>query len=208
MIGEERITFSSGGLRLEGQIAVPEGAARAAVICHPHPQYGGDMDNPVVRSVTDRLQRAGYATLRFNFPGVGASEGSYSGFFGETEDARAALAMIQSKSGVGEVALVGYSFGALISLLVGQGHPAVREIVAVGLPTTMFEIESLAACCKPKLFVLGDRDRFCSLDALEALVASLSPPKRLVALAGADHFFTGFESRVAETVARFLGAEG
>ncbi len=165
------------------------------------------MDNAVVRAVTSRLQRGGTATLRFNFPGVGASEGSYSGYFGETEDARAALAELQSRSGIGEVAIVGYSFGALITLLVGHDHPAVRELAAIGLPTTMFEIEALTACNKPKLFVLGDRDRFCSLSALETLVASLPPPKRLVALAGADHFLVGFENLVAETVATFLSAE-
>lgn len=207
MIGEEAITFSSGGVRLEGRISVPPSASRAAVICHPHPEYGGDMDNAVVRAVTLRLQRAGMATLRFNFPGVGASEGSYSGFFGETEDARAAVDLLRTKGGIGEVALVGYSFGGMITLLAGHDHPAVRELVVIGMPTTMFEIESLSACSKPKLFVLGDRDRFCPMKSLESLVDSLPPPKRLVALAGADHFFVGFEDRVAEAVASFLGTE-
>lgn len=165
------------------------------------------MDNAVVRAVTTRLQRGGTATLRFNFPGVGASEGSYSGYFGETEDARAALTELRNRSGISEVALVGYSFGALITLLVGHDHPGVRDLAAIGLPTTMFEIEALTACNKPKLFVLGDRDRFCPLGMLETLVASLPPPKRLVTLAGADHFLVGFEERVAETVETFLMTE-
>jgi hypothetical protein len=144
------------------------------------------------------------ATLRFNFRGVGESEGDYSGSFGEADDARAAASHLLRETRLDSVTLAGYSFGAMVALLAGHDHPAVSHQVAIGLPVTMFDTGFLAGCSKPSLFVLGDRDPYCPYDALERLVDSLPAPKRLVRVPGGDHFLVGFEDRVAEAVESFL----
>jgi len=206
MSTEQRVTFRAAELRLEGMLAIPEGATHAAAVCHPHPQYGGDMDTNVVRTVTDHLRRAGVATLRFNFRGVGASDGRYGAGVGEAEDARAAVALLQERSGVGHVSLAGYSFGAMVALTAGHDHPGVDRLIAVALPLPMFDLSFLAACEKPKLFVLGERDQYCPLPALERAVTMLAGTNRLERLAGADHFLAGREHDVGAQIAAFVGA--
>src|SRR6185295_8845408 len=114
MSTETTVTIAAGDVRLEGRLAVPAGATRGAVVCHPHPQYGGTMDNNVVVAVTDALRAAGLATLRFNFRGVGSSEGRHGGGAAEVGDAHAALAHLRA-AGIEDVALVGYSFGAAVA---------------------------------------------------------------------------------------------
>jgi hypothetical protein len=206
VLREEAVTLRSGALAIDGRLAVPAGATRAAVVCHPHPQYGGAMDNPVVVAVTDHLARAGIAALRFDFRGVGRSEGAYGGGVGEAEDARAAVAFVRERTGLGSVTLAGYSFGALVALLAGHDDPGVDRLAAIALPATMFDTGFLAACTKPRLFLLGDRDQYCPYPALERVVAALPEPKTLRCLHGADHFLSGYEDEIANQVARFAAA--
>ena len=97
---EQETTFKSGELTLEGLFANPGGGVRAAIVCHPHPMYGGSMYNNVVEAVLSAMWRLGYATLRFNFRGVGESEGEYDGGVGEVDDARAALKFLAAQAGV------------------------------------------------------------------------------------------------------------
>jgi uncharacterized protein len=201
---EEAIRFRAGELRLEGRLSLPEGASAAAVVCHPHPEYGGTMDNPVVVAATEAMREHGIATLRFNFRGVGASEGSYSGTFAEADDARAAVACLRERLPAARMALGGYSFGAVVALLAGHDQPDVERLFAIALPASMFDVEFLLGSGKPKLFLLGDRDQYCSLAALEKLVKRLSGENSLVRLAGADHFLGGLERQVGEEVARFV----
>ena len=201
---EETVHFRTGGLQIEGRVAVPPTAKVAAVICHPHPQYGGDMNNNVVLAVATSLQRAGVATLRFNFRGVGASEGSYAGGRGEADDARGAVKFLGGCVGVTTVALAGYSFGALVALRAGHDHAHVSHLAAIAPPVSMFDVGFLSGCAKPKLFVLGDRDQYCPLATLERCVADLVEPKSLHRMSGADHFFGGREAQVAELVTAFL----
>jgi hypothetical protein len=190
---DQAIRFQADGLSLEGVIAVPEGAARGAVICHPHPQYGGTMENVVVRAIATALNDAGVA-----------SEGRYAGGEGEAHDARAAVAFLLERLGALDIALVGYSFGAVVALAAGHDEAAgVSRLVAVAPPIAMCDLSFLVTCRKPKLFVVGDRDPYCPLPALEQHVATFPEPKALVHLAGADHFFGGQERAVAEAVARF-----
>jgi uncharacterized protein len=203
---EESVRFRAGESMLEGRAAIPPGAASAAVVCHPHPQYGGDMDNSVVVAVTRALGEHGVATLRFNFRGVGESEGSYSGNLAEADDARAAVAWFRARLPQSRISLGGYSFGAMVALLAGHDAADVERLVAIALPATMFDCGPFRESVKPKLFLTGDRDQYCPLGVLEALVKALPGENALVRLAGADHFFAGHEAAIGEAVTRFLAA--
>ncbi len=197
---EETIRFRSGSGELEGCLGVPDGAANGAVVCHPHPAYGGDMNNDVVVAVADALRAAGMATLRFNFRGVGASGGSFDGGRGECDDARAALAALGARVRGGVPALVGYSFGALIALAVADGT---TRLVAVAPPLAL--ADSPVAAAAATLVVAGDRDSFCPLAALNTATARW-PRTRVVVVEGADHFFAGHTARVGAEAAAFLAA--
>jgi len=204
-IAEQPVRFRSGALSLDGRLTLPSGASRAAVVCHPHPQYGGDMDNPAVLAVTEALGERGVAALRFNFRGVGASEGSYSGNLAETEDALAAVAFVRDRLPAAVLALGGYSFGAMIALLARHDDPQIDRLFAIALPATMFDMSPIVSSTKPKLFLLGDRDAYCPYPALESLVATLAGENELVKLAGADHFLFGFGEEIGRRVAEFVG---
>jgi hypothetical protein len=207
MAGEEPVQFMSEGLRLEGGLSVPAGASSAVVVCHPHPLYGGSMENSVVRSVARRLERDGVATLRFNFRGAGRSEGRYDDGIGETADARAACRFLIERSGAAALTLAGYSFGAVVGLRAGHDDASVERLVAIAPPLGMFAVDFLRGCTKEKLFLTGDRDQYCPLDVFERTVAGLSQPLTAERLTGADHFFSGFEDEVAEHVARFVAGD-
>jgi uncharacterized protein len=201
---EDLVRFPSGAFSLEGRICVPDRATRAAVVCHPHPQYGGDMDNSVVVATTRALAEQDVATMRFNFRGVGDSEGSYSGNLAETDDARAAVACLRARLPEAKIALGGYSFGAAVALLGGHADSDVESLFAIALPATMFDLGAIRASAKAKLFLLGDRDPYCPYAALESVVKGLAGENSLIRLCGADHFLFGFEQEIGEAVARFV----
>ena len=137
-MSESRITFPCGDLQLEGLLRLPEGEAPgAAVVCHPHPLYGGSMYNNVVEAVLEAFWLRQFATLRFNFRGVGDSEGEYDGGEGELDDVREAVAFVAGKAAVKSVTLAGYSFGASVSLRAGLADPAVGGLVLVALPLAL-----------------------------------------------------------------------
>ncbi len=203
MLEEQPITFDSEGLRLEGLIAVTPGAASAVLVCHPHPQYGGDMYNNVVEGVVAALQQAGVATLRFNFRGVGGSDGHYGDMVGEVADARAALGALAEHSAGARLALAGYSFGAAVALRVGTSTAAVERLIAIAPPVAMFDLSFLAGDAKPVLFIAGDRDAYCPLDALDRTASGL-PSSTVWRVAGADHFLVGREAAIGAAAADFV----
>lgn len=207
MHGEQPVTFRTGSITLEGRLAIPANACAAVVMCHPHPQYGGDMDSPVVTGLAAHLGRAGAATLRFNFRGTGRSEGAYAHGIGEADDARAAVALLREKSRIDTVALAGYSFGAMVALKAGHDHEDVDRLIAIAPPLPMFDVTFLYACAKPKLFLLGDGDQYCSYATLEQLGARLAGPTALHRLPGADHFLAGTEASIGHAVEQFLRGE-
>jgi uncharacterized protein len=197
---EERITFKSGELTLEGMIALPDGVGphRAAVVCHPHPLYGGSMYNNVVDAVLEALHERGFATLRFNFRGVGASEGEFDNGRGEADDAAAAIRFLTTRAGVcadGAV-LAGYSFGAIAAVRAAADVKEVAAIVAVALPLGMIDASALGTIAKPVVLLAGDRDSYCPAEHLAALAARLGGVARLKIISGADHFFGGREHEI------------
>ncbi len=197
---EERVTFKSSDLTLEGMIAYPDGAGphRAAVVCHPHPLYGGSMYNNVVDAVLGALHARGFATLRFNFRGVGQSEGEFDNGKGEAEDAVAAIHFLTAQKEVrtDRAVLVGYSFGAMTAVRAAASVEELAAIVTVALPLGMIDPSALGAITKPIVLLAGDLDSYCPANHLTALAVRLGTLARLKIIAGADHFFGGREHEV------------
>ena len=211
----ERVTFRAGELALDGLLERPEGAAAwgGAVFCHPHPLYGGNMHNNVVWKVTPALIQSGLAVLRFNFRGVGRSQGTYADGEGEREDLRAALAFLGGAEDMAGRPLVvlGYSFGAAVAArAVAKDSTGVAALVCIALPVGLAgfgDFAELQHVTLPKLFLAGTEDEFCPPPKLRELVRSLPEPRSLVVLDGADHFFHGREPELASHIAGFLNAQ-
>ena len=171
-------------------------ARQAAVVCHPHPLFGGTMHNKAVYHAAKALQQAGMPVLRFNFRGAGASEGQHDSGEGEQEDLRAAMAWLAQETAL-PLVVAGFSFGAYVSLRTccASAAPNVQGLIALGLPIQAgdrgYTYEFLRGCTLPKLFVSGSADAFGPVDAVEAAVAIAAPPRELVWVPGADHFFQG-----------------
>lgn len=190
---EERVFIPSDGIQLEGLLSIQEARSfRGGVICcHPHPQYGGDMTHPVMTTVLEAAFQEGFSTLRFNFRGVGESEGSYGEGIGEKQDVKAAANYFDSrlKGKPPPLVLVGYSFGAWTGLPVAVEDERFEGMVAIAPPLEIYDFGYLKGCKKKKLFIAGDRDSFCPLSLLEGWYQQIEEPKSLAVIPGADHFF-------------------
>ena len=202
---EQRITFTSGDVTLEGMLENP-GAKKGVVITHPHPLYGGDMDNPVVMVITECYRNAGYATLRFNFRGAGGSQGQYEEGTGETSDLLAAIARLKSE-GVEEVVCSGYSFGTWICFTASLSHPVETDVM-VAPPVTFVEFDQRACERGPKLVISGTNDSFAHFETLEGLVPLWNEKAKVHAIESADHFFSIHLSEVGKAIDAHLAAQG
>jgi alpha/beta superfamily hydrolase len=170
-------------------------ATHAAVVCHPHPLYGGTLHNKVVFHTMKALNGLGFPVLRFNFRGTGLSEGEHAGGIGEVDDVRTALDWLEREFTL-PVIFAGFSFGAAVGLRAACPDPRVTALIALGLPVTplddrVYDFEFLRSCAKPKLFVSGSRDQFGPPGKLEAVVSTFADPKKLVRVEAGDHFFEG-----------------
>ena len=194
--------------RLEAMLEEPEhGPPRqAALVCHPHPLYGGTMHNKVVYRLARGLRHAGAAVLRFNFRGVGRSQGEYGELAGEIEDARAALRWLHRRYPDLPYTLAGFSFGARVITRMGCATPGALGLIATGFPTRFGPVDYLQSCAVPKVFVQSTHDAHGPRPELEALFATFSEPKRLMWVEAGDHFFAGALGVLEETV-RGLGSE-
>ncbi|MGB6553564.1 MAG: alpha/beta family hydrolase, partial [Candidatus Binataceae bacterium] len=155
------------------------------------------------------MWRRGYATLRFNFRGVGASEGEYDGGEGEAADARAAVEFLAAQPDIDRdaIALAGYSFGAAVALRAGLGDSRIARVIAVALPVAAMDSGIKMAATKPVLLVSGDRDTYSPIPTLEQAQQKLGAAATLRVIAGADHFFGGYESLLADTIERALSGD-
>jgi alpha/beta superfamily hydrolase len=175
-----------------------------AVVCHPHPLYGGTMHNKVVYQVAKALHSRGATVLRFNFRGVGHSGGAHDNGRGEQDDVGAAIDYLATEFPGRPVLLAGFSFGSWVGLCVGCGDERVQRLIGLGLPVDNVDMSFLQSCSKPKLIIQGGNDQFGSRPKLEALFAGLPEPKELAMVEGADHFFTGQLDQVAAAINRWL----
>ena len=208
-MAQEHVLFPSGDIQLEGRLHTPaegSGPFPGVVLCHPHPLYGGDMENNVVMTMGQGLNSQGVAVLRFNFRGVGASEGAHDGGKGEQEDVLAALEALRGSDGIdqGRIGLAGYSFGASMTLAAGPRDPGVEALAVVAPPAPGLRSPDLLAYPKPKLILAGDLDSVIPIEQLRPLMERMVQPVELEVLQGGDHFLLGYESAIAQRVGGFF----
>jgi len=185
-----------------------EHPTHAALVCHPHPLYGGTLHNKVVFHAMKALNSFGFPVLRFNFRGTGLSEGKHDNGYGEEEDVRSALNWLDREFRL-PLIFAGFSFGAAVGLRASCSDARVRAAIGIGMPVVpaderVYDFEFLRACQKPKLFVSGARDQFGPKARLEEVVAAAAEPRKLVLIEGADHFFEGRLREMRETVELWL----
>lgn len=183
-------------------------ATHAALVCHPHPLYGGTLHNKVVFHTMKALNSFGFPVLRFNFRGAGLSQGEHDHGNGEADDVTMALDWLDREFRLPMI-LAGFSFGAAVGLRVGCLDARVQAVIGLGLPVDaigdrVYDFECLQDCSKAKLFVSGDRDQFGPRAKLEQVIAALSEPKKLVIVEGADHFFEGRLREMREAVEAWI----
>ncbi|MCU1233419.1 MAG: hypothetical protein JWP63_1386 [Candidatus Solibacter sp.] len=173
-----------------------------AVVCHPHPLFGGTMHNKVVYRLARGLRRAGIVVLRFNFRGVGTSEGEHAHLEGEIEDARAALDWLRARYPDLPYALAGFSFGSRVITRLGCELGDAAFLMAAGFPTRWGPPEYLENCTAPKIFIQSSTDQYGPRAELEPMYERFAPPKELHWIESADHFFVGALEALEEEVFR------
>ena len=186
---EEKISFASGELSLEGLLSRGEGDG-GVVISHPHPLYGGEMRNQVVGIIQEVFAGKGRTTLRYNFRGVGRSQGEYDEGVGEQEDVRAAVRYLK-ELGVKEVYLVGYSFGAWVNARAALDLPDVAGSILVAPPQAMMDFSFLKDDSKTRLVIVGERDDYGPVEEIMKIVEKMNPSPPVIVIPDADHFFSG-----------------
>jgi alpha/beta superfamily hydrolase len=195
--------------RLESLLDTPtapgNGLRAAVVVAHPHPQYGGTMHTKVVYQTAKALSRIGCAVLRFNFRGVGVSDGTFDHGVGEAHDFRAAVDFMHERYPAVRLWAAGFSFGAWIALSVGAADPRVSTLIGIAPPIARYDFNAVRTCAKPKFFIQGERDELCPLKQMQEFYARCEDPKELVVIDAADHLFDGKTSEVGDAIEDLLG---
>ncbi len=193
--------------RLEAILWTPSAATRpplGAVVCHPHPLFGGTMHNKVVYQVAKSLDALGIPVLRFNFRGAGLSEGEHDRGRGEQGDVRAALDFLSGEFSSVPLLVAGFSFGCVAGLRAGCEDARVSQLIGLGLPVNSTDVSFLSRCSKPKLFVHGSDDEYGAIEKVKTLVASLPGENHLVVVKGAEHFFKGKLDQVDRAITSWI----
>jgi uncharacterized protein len=211
IVNHESRSFFLGGPagRLEAILWKPvsdTGTALAAVLCHPHPLFGGTMHNKVVYQAAKSLDALGIPVLRFNFRGTGLSAGEHDRGRGELDDVRAALDFLSRQCPSAALLICGFSFGCWVGLRVGCSDVRVSELIALGTPVNSTDFSFLRQCNKPKLFVHGANDQHGDIRKLETLVETVPGENKLVVVSDADHFFAGRLSVLDAGITEWLTA--
>jgi len=201
------ISFPSGELTLEGAWHLPDsdGPFPAVIICHPLPLYGGSMSADVVFYICQALALKNIAALRFNFRGVGKSDGHFGGGIGEQEDIRAALEFVLATDIIDKdrIGLAGYSFGGGVAAAVAAREERIKMLALVS-PALLDGGEQLKSYTKPKFIITGENDDVIPQQELRALFKAVPEPKQLEVVPGAGHFWEGYVDTVAEKVTGFF----
>jgi hypothetical protein len=200
---EEHIIINSGNLKIEGLLENLSGD-KGVVVTHPHPLYGGDMYNNVVEEVVQAYREKEYSTLRFNFRGVGSSQGVYDNAIGEQEDVRAALRHL---SGLGKrrIDLAGYSFGAWVNAIGLETFDQVNRMIMVSPPVGLLNFESLAYSPKIRLVIAGSYDDIAKVQAIKDVLPNWNPEAILRIIQDANHFYWEKTGEIGAIITEFLG---
>ncbi len=180
--------------------------AFGALVCHPHPLYGGTMNNKVVHRVASTLHGLGGTVLRFNFRGAGRSAGRYDQGAGELEDARAALAWLRGRVPGTPLRVAGFSFGAWIAARLAAAEPGIERLILVAPPVATADLGVLRDSTVPKLVLQGTADDVCRPEDLEREFPLWAEPRHLVWVEGATHFFDKKLGELSEAVLKGLAA--
>jgi alpha/beta superfamily hydrolase len=203
-------------LRLEGRLAIPSSMRGGVVLCHPHPQFEGSMSSAMIPALQRGLADAGLVALRFNFRGVGRSEGAYDEGRGETRDALAAIRRVREVTGDLPVSVAGWSFGALVGLNAAVTAPDIPAMVAIAPPISWSATGGLPPEPSPErvrawrgslLGICGTQDPFCKPARLQAWVESITDRGEVRVFENEDHFFSGGRDDLVKTVVAFLDGE-
>ena len=177
--------------RLEAALRVSCPARAAAVVAHPHPAHGGTMHNPVIFHAERELFRSGFTTMRFNFRGVGESQGEYDECRGEVEDLAAATSWLRGVALGLPLFLVGYSFGSVCSIRLAVNDDTVQAVIGIGLPARIFELDDVERLGRPLAVVQGSEDEFASPGEVRELLSRARPEGRLIEIPDASPLFPG-----------------
>ena len=197
---------------LEGPVGVLEAivetpvdfdGARSALVCHPHPLYGGSMENKVVTVTARALEEAGIATVRFNFRGVGASGGTFDEGRGETDDALAVADWAGKRWPGASLTAAGFSFGSFVAYQLASRRP-VERLITIAPPVKRFDFEAVPVPAVPWVVIQGDQDELVDLAAVRAWTTTLARPPELLVIEGAEHFFHGKLNDLRSAVLRSL----
>ena len=175
-----------------------------AVVCHPHPLYGGTLHNKVVHRAASTLHGLGVVVLRFNFRGVGGSAGGYDQGAGELDDARSALRWLEARHPNARRWLLGFSFGSWVAARLAASEPVTERVVLIAPGVRTSSFESMRTASVPKLVIQGTADDICPLAALELEYPSWSDPKELVLVEGGTHFFDRQLSALGDALSQHL----
>ncbi len=191
---EEKITFISEEHEIEG-LFNKASKDKGIVVTHPHPLYGGDMYNYVVESVVNTYLKKGYSTLRFNFRGVGRSQGSHGDGIGEQQDVISALSYLFDK-GIKQADLAGYSFGAWVNSMAVCKASSVHKMIMVSPPVAFIDFKPVSSIPCLELVVTGDKDDIAPPSMIKKMLPTWNPNARFEVITGADHFYSGFIDRL------------
>ena len=201
-------SFPCGDITLEGEWHLPVGIGPfpGVIVCHPHPLYGGDMWNNVVTAVFRVLPQYSVAAFRFNFRGVGNSEGYFGGGTDEQQDVRVALQFVLSTPGIDSkrIGLAGYSFGASVALSVALQDTKINLLALISPAVSSSGLAQLRAYDKPKFVIVGDNDPVIPFNRFQQDFAGIVDPGQYQVVPGADHSWLGDEEGVAESISQFI----
>ena len=186
---EERVSVPCGEIELDARFD-PIERGKGVVIAHPHPLYGGDMNNPVIMAIKNAYTNSGYSTLRFNFRGVGASQGAYDNGIGEQSDVHAVIDFLKA-AGIRHIDLAGYSFGAWVIAGLSPSPDGINRMLLVSPPVAMMDFSGMNHPRLPIRMITGSQDDIAPPDTVETLLDGLDARAELVTIDGADHFYSG-----------------
>ncbi len=199
---EDKIKFLSDGHEIEGRLE-KNSLQKGVVITHPHPLYGGDMHNNVVNAVALVYRQNGYTSLRFNFRGVGNSQGSHGNGIGEQADVHAAVSYL-ADLGLEQIDLAGYSFGVWVNALSSINEPRLANMIMVSPPVAFIDFGAISDLGSLRLIVAGSRDDIAPPDLIEKSYHGWNAEAQFEIINGADHFYLGYIDKLEAILTGYI----